>query len=175
MTVSVREARSSDDFAAVARLMRGFIDWHYQRHASDRHIIDSYFDPTKFAAELDGLPGEFGPPAGRLLVAEEDGRIAGCVALRDFGGGACEMKRMFVDPAFHGRGVGLLLGRAIIAEAKAAGYARMVLDTGPAQREAQGLYRKLGFRDIGPYYDLPQSLRDWLVFMDLDLTAPVSA
>ena len=167
----VREAQSPSDLAAVARLMRAFIDWHYDRHASDRHIIDSYFDPEKFAAELAGLPGEFAPPRGRLLVAEEDGRIAGCVALRGLGDGDCEMKRMFVAPDFHGKGVGLLLGRSIVEQAKAIGYRRMLLDTGPAQREAQGLYRKLGFRDIEPYYELEPQVRDWLVFMELDLTA----
>jgi ribosomal protein S18 acetylase RimI-like enzyme len=45
-----------------------------------------------------------------------------------------------------------------------------MLDTGPAQQEAQGLYRKLGFTDTEPYYDLPEELRNWLVFMELDLT-----
>ncbi|HYI42722.1 MAG TPA: GNAT family N-acetyltransferase [Sphingomicrobium sp.] len=165
----VREARSEADYDAVRGLMRAFIQWHYERHASDRHVIDSYFDPKQFADELARLPGEFAPPVGRLLVAEEDGRIAGCVALRDFGDGACEMKRMFVDPAFHGRGVGMLLGRAIVEEARSIGYTRMLLDTGPEQREAQGLYRKLGFREVGPYYELPVHLREWLVFMELAL------
>lgn len=166
----VRMARSENDLAEVAKLMRAFIEWHYDRHAADRHIIDAYFDPQAFSAELDGLPGEFAAPMGRLLVAEENGRIAGCVALRDLGGGACEMKRMFVDPRFHGKGVGQLLGRRVIEEARAIGYRRMLLDTGPAQREAQGLYRKLGFAVVEPYYDLSPQLRDWLVFMALDLT-----
>ena len=166
----VRAAQSSTDFEAVARLMRAFVEWHYERHAADCNIIDSYFDPAKFNAELAGLPGEFASPSGRLLVAEEDGEIAGCVALRDLGNGSCEMKRMFVHPAFHGKGIGLHLGRAIVDEARSAGYCRMLLDTGPAQREAQGLYSKLGFRNTAPYYDLPPQLRDWLVFMELDLT-----
>ena len=167
----VRVAQGGSDHEAVARLMRAFIDWHYERHASDRHIIDSYFDPEKFAEELANLPGEFAPPNGRLLVAEAvDGSIAGCVALRDLGDGACEMKRMFVDGACHGQGVGMLLGRAIVDAARTMGYERILLDTGPEQREAQGLYRKLGFVDIEPYYDLPPHLRDWLVFMELKLT-----
>jgi ribosomal protein S18 acetylase RimI-like enzyme len=104
-----------------------------------------------------------------LLVAQEDGKIVGCVALRDLGDGACEMKRMFVHPEFHGRGVGQLLGRALIGEARTIGYHKMLLDTGPAQREAQGLYRKLGFKDVEPYYELSDELRNWLVFMELDL------
>ena len=166
----VRTARSKSDYEAVAALMRAFVEWHGERHAADRHIVESYFDPVAFSNELANLPGKFAEPRGRLLVAEEDGRLAGCVALRDLGDGACEMKRMFVYPEFHGRGVGKLLGRALVGEAKATGYRKMLLDTGPAQREAQALYRKLGFRDVEPYYELSPELRNWLVFMELDLT-----
>lgn len=166
----IRRAKTKRDFEAVAQLMQAFIEWHYERHAADRRIIDSYFDPKKFAAELKNLPGEFAPPNGALLVAEEDGKIAGCVALRSLEDGACEMKRMFVRSDFHGRGLGNLLGSAIVDEARAIGYQRMMLDTGPAQREAQGLYRKLGFTEVEPYYELSPELSDWLVFMKLDLT-----
>lgn len=168
----VRRAESERDFEAVAQLMRAFVAWHYERHSADRAVIDRYFDPDRFAAELAGLPGEFAPPRGALLVAEEGGRIAGCVALRPLCDDACEMKRMFVFPEFHGRGVGLQLGEAIVGKARQAGYRRMMLDTGPAQREAQGLYRRLGFRDAEPYYPLSPELRDWLVFMEMDLAAP---
>jgi putative acetyltransferase len=167
--VKIREASSAADYAAVASLMRAFIDWHYERHSSDRHIIDSYFDPAAFEAELKGLPGYFAPPGGALLVAEDDGKVVGCVALRQLDDSGCEMKRMFVSSDFHGHGVGRALAGAIIERARELGYSRMMLDTGPAQREAQGLYRRLGFRDIAPYYDLSPELRDWLVFMELDL------
>ena len=166
----VRRAESHADFEAVRQLMRAFVEWHYERHASDRALIDSYFDPAKFEAELAGLPGEFSPPEGELLVADDDGAIAGCVALRPLGDGACEMKRMFVFREHHGKGVGMLLGRAIVDAARRIGYRRMVLDTGPKQREAQGLYRRLGFTDVEPYYDVAPNLRAWLVFMELDLT-----
>ena len=166
----VRVAKSKDDYQQVAALLRAFVEWHGERHAADRHIVESYFDPQAFLEELDNLPGEFAEPRGRLLVAEEGGRIAGCVALRDLGDGACEMKRMFVYPEFHGRGVGQLLGGALVGEAKNIGYRKMLLDTGPAQREAQALYHKLGFKDVEPYYELSAELRNWLVFMELDLT-----
>lgn len=169
--MKVREASSAADYAAVAVLMRAFIDWHYERHANDRHIIDSYFDPTVFEAELKALPGYFSPPGGALLVAEDDGEIAGCVALRKLENGACEMKRLFVSSKFHRRGVGQALARAIIERAKELGYSKMMLDTGPAQREAQRLYRKFGFKDVEPYYELSPELRDWLVFMELDLAS----
>jgi len=165
----VRRATSDQDFAEVARLMRAFVDWHYERHAGDRDIIDSYFDPAEFDRELRSLPGEFAAPRGTLLVAEKEGQIAGCVALRPLGKDGCEMKRMFVDSRFHGQGIGLLLGKAIVEAARMLGYRRMMLDTGPAQYEAQALYHRLGFRDVAAYYDLPPTLREWLVFMELDL------
>ena len=168
--MEVRDASSTADYEAVAALMRAFIEWHYERHASDHHIIDSYFDPSTFEGELRALPGYFSPPGGALLVAEEDGVIAGCVALRALENGACEMKRMFVAPGSHGRGVGQALAQAVIQRAKNLGYSKMMLDTGPAQREAQGLYRKFGFKEVAPYYDLSPELRDWLVFMELKLT-----
>ncbi|MEP6982218.1 MAG: GNAT family N-acetyltransferase [Sphingomicrobium sp.] len=159
------------DYPGVAELMRAFIHWHYDRHASDRAMIDSYFDEDAFEGELASLPGYYGPPDGALLVAEEDGRVVGCVALKRLDEGRCEMKRLFVDAAAHGTGAGQALARAIIDRAKSLGYSRMMLDTGPKQVEAQGLYRKLGFRDSGPYYEMSPELRDWLVFMELDLKA----
>jgi putative acetyltransferase len=170
--MKVRQASSASDYAAVAGLMRALVDWQYERHASDRKMIDSYFVPAAFEAELKSLPGYFSPPGGALLIAEDHkGRIAGCVALRELRNGACEMKRLFVASEFHGRGVGEERARALIRRAGELGYSRMMLDTGPAQREALGLYRKLGFRVIQPYYDLAPELRNWLVFMELDLTS----
>jgi GNAT superfamily N-acetyltransferase len=118
-------------------------------------LIDRYFDPEAFDAELMALPGEFAPPNGRLLLAQEGEIAAGCAALHDLGDGACEMKRMFVHTEFHGKGVGRILAECVISEAKAIGYKVMRLDTGARQREAQELYRKFGFKPIEAYYDLP--------------------
>ena len=166
----IRDAEPRD-YPAVAELMRAFIRWHYERHASDRALIDSYFDDAAYEAELRGLPGYYAPPAGALLVAEIDRKIVGCVALKRLDDERCEMKRLFVDPAAHGSGAGQALARAIIERGKSLGYAKMMLDTGPKQVEAQTLYRKLGFRDASPYYEMSAQLRDWLVFMELDLTS----
>ena len=109
----IRDATPSD-YESIAALMRAFIAWHYERHAKDRRIIDDYFDPEAFEAELAALPGPFAPPAGALLVAEEGGRVVDCVALQNFGDGSCEMKRMFVSPDMQGKGVGHALASAII-------------------------------------------------------------
>jgi len=171
MAILIREATTAAQFADVRTLMHAFIAWHRQRHAAEAALIDRYFDPIAFEAELAHLPGDFAPPRGRLLLASDDdtGRAAGCVALHDLGAGTCEMKRMFVFDAFHGQGIGRALVDAVIAEARQIGYTLMRLDTGARQIEAQTLYRSVGFKDIAPYYDLPDDLSAWLVFMELDL------
>ena len=89
--------------------------------------------------------------------------------MRDLGDGICEMKRMFVYTRLHGRGIGRALADRVVAEAKAAGYGRMRLDTSIGQAEAIGLYKSAGFQPIAPYYSLPDDVRHWLVFMELCL------
>ena len=78
---------------------------------------------------------------------------------------------MFVAESCQGHGVGIALGQAIISKAKELGYSKIVLDSGAKQFEAHSLYRKLGFKDVAPYYELPQDLREWLVFMELTIAS----
>ena len=161
------DATTTEQLDAVRGLMRAFVAWHRERHVDDLRLIDGYFDGAAFDAEVAGLPGKYGRPEGRLLLALVDGRPAGCVALRSLGDGSSEMKRMFVDPEFRGRGVGKALAVRLIDEARSAGYQSMRLDTSVRQLEAISLYERLGFIRIGPYYELPAELVDWLVFMEL--------
>jgi putative acetyltransferase len=109
-----------------------------------------------FEQELAGLPGRYDPPDGRLLLAEYDGQLAGCVALHKWESGICEMKRLYLRPSFRGKGLGRVIAEKIIAEARSIGYLRMRLDTiEPLMKDAVEMYRKLGFREIAPYRPNP--------------------
>ena len=109
----------------------------------------------KFDEELAGLPGAYTPPTGRLLVAWDGDTPAGCIAFRRLGEGRCELKRLYVRPAFRGRGLGRLLAVRALEEAEAAGYEFAYLDTLPSMAEVIALYRAIGFAPTEPYCHNP--------------------
>jgi putative acetyltransferase len=120
-----------------------------------------------FDQELAGLPGDYAPPDGRLLLMEYEGQPAGCVALHELEAGICEMKRLYVRPAFRGKGLGRALAERILNEARAIGYDRLRLDTvEPVMKNAVAMYRLLGFREIAPYRANPIA---GALYMELDL------
>jgi ribosomal protein S18 acetylase RimI-like enzyme len=123
----------------------------------------------QFEAELAGLPGDYAPPRGLMLLAREaaSDRLIGCVALLPVPAAteACEMKRLYVRSSARGSGLGRTLALAAMEEARRLGYRRMCLDTLPAMAAAQALYRSLGFRHTGASASEPTVL---LFERDLD-------
>jgi GNAT superfamily N-acetyltransferase len=121
-----------------------------------------------FAAELAGLPGQYAPPRGRLLLASVNGGPVGCVALRPISKIVGEMKRLYVKPAFRNQGIGRKLAERIIAEGRVIGFEIIRLDTLPIMSAATRLYESVGFVPCAPYYDTP--LQD-TIFMELKLNS----
>jgi carbonic anhydrase len=157
MTVSlhVLDAGDTEALGHVRQFFRNYAGWLG---------VDLSFQ--RFDEEMASLPGVYAPPDGRLFYAENDGRPAGCVGVRPFSEGVCEMKRLYVEPEQRDRGVGRELALAAIRSAKQLGYRRILLDTLPAMRIAVKLYRELGFHDTPAYYPTPV---EGTLFLALDL------
>lgn len=103
-----------------------------------------------FEAELEALPGHYAPPEGVLVLVEWDGEPAACAALRPLSDGACELKRVYVRPAFRGKRLGKLLVERFIERAKLLGYTEISLATLPTMKAAISLYLSIGFEEIEP-------------------------
>jgi putative acetyltransferase len=140
MNLSVTEVLEASDIAEARQL---FVEYASSL-ATDLCFQD-------FEQELASLPGAYAPPGGRLLLGRASGEVAGCVAMRPLGEDVCEMKRLYVRPAYRSLGAGRQLAESIIQTARDIGYRRMRLDTLPEMAAAQRLYRELGFRSIAPY------------------------
>ena len=138
--MTIRRATQSD-LDEIRDMLREYAEWLQ---------VDLCFQ--NFDQELAGLPGDYAPPSGCLLIVE----AAGCVALRRIDDEVCEMKRLYVRPAHRGSGLGRRLILAIIEQAREIGYVKMRLDTMPRMNSDQDLYESFGFRDIPAYRYNPE-------------------
>ena len=141
---AIRPARFPDDLEQVRLIFREY---------ADSLDVDLCFQG--FESELAGLPGMYAEPKGRLLLAEDEGEVVGCVAMRPLEGAVCEMKRLYVRPEARGLRLGRLLAERLLAQARGIGYRRICLDTLPTMLSAQRLYESLGFEPIAPYVHNP--------------------
>src|SRR5690606_3856965 len=147
-TIELRLVDTPEDLQAVRAL---FLDY---QAALD---VDLCFQG--FAHEVEHLPGDYSAPDGALVLALVDGAPAGCCAMRPLHNSdhlnACEMKRLFVRPAFRGFGLGRQLVDRILMQGRLSGYATMLLDTLSDMEAARALYQETGFVEVAPYYHNP--------------------
>lgn len=128
--------------------------------------MQEYLSLQNYDEELNHLEEKYGLPQGRIYVAYDEGKPAGCVGLRKINGTDCELKRLFVRPEFRGKGLGRQMTVRVIEDAKEIGYKAIYLDTLPFLSPAVAMYRSLGFYEIESYNDSPMSTS---IFMRLDL------
>ena len=120
----------------------------------------------KYDEEILHLEEKYGHPKGQIYLVFVDGELAGCVGMKPSDDSHAELKRLYVRPAFRGRNLGETLTRRIMDDARKAGYRYLRLDTLPGLKSALKLYRRLGFREIDPYYDC---LVPGTIFMEIEL------
>lgn len=138
MTI-IRQAIFPDDKGAVLGIWREFI-------ANSPVNLDYQNNDAEFA----NLPGKYASPRGCVLLADREGEIEGCAAMRQVTPEMCEMKRLYVRPQAQGRHLGRALAERLIEEARAAGYSEMRLDVQEKSVPARELYKALGFVEAEP-------------------------
>ncbi|WP_171052666.1 GNAT family N-acetyltransferase [Ruegeria sediminis] len=165
----VAPAGGEGEMEAVRQLCRDYRRLLRERWPDVPAFLDRYYNAATFEDLLRRLPELHRPPDGAIFVARVGGKVVGCAMTHRVGPGDCEIKRVFVGDAARGLGAGAALFRAAMAQARRDGYSRMVLDTTTRLTEAIGLYRKLGFHEIAPFYDPPADLAEHLMFFGRDL------
>jgi putative acetyltransferase len=142
--IRISEARWPNDRAIVEMLFREYVA-SLAQDISFQNVDD----------ELASLPGKYARPTGVVLIARDGNEAAGAIACRMVEPGVCEMKRLYVRPAWRGSGLGRELANELIEDARSQGYRTMLLDTLASMSAARALYRDLGFAPVAPYYDNP--------------------
>ncbi|MFB0509073.1 MAG: GNAT family N-acetyltransferase [bacterium] len=138
--LKIIQAKSGEHLKQIRELFAEYTDW-----------LGFDLSFQNYEKEFAELPGNYVPPKGRLLLAIYQSKLAGCVGLREYAKGICEMKRLYVRPRFRKKGIGRKLAIAVIDQARKIGYKSMRLDTVPWMKEAIELYFSLGFKKIKPY------------------------
>jgi ribosomal protein S18 acetylase RimI-like enzyme len=170
MMLQIQPAVSEAHFRDVRGLLAEHIAWDTQQTTllgfDKQEILDFYYA----SGEVE-VPGAQAPPDGCLLLATYSGHAAGCVAFHRMTPDACEMKWMYVRPAYRSKRVGRQLTQALLTAARTAGYSRMRLETTTFMDKAIAMYSSLGFERCQPYYVIPEAFRPVTLFMELDLSA----
>jgi len=167
--LSIHEATTTLDIAAFGGLISEYVAWCRERYKNEPWLVEMAFSHQGLDAELLNLSGLYGPPNGRMLLAEDALEILGGVAYKRVDPSTCEMKRLFVRSTANGRGLGRKLCTSLMETAARDGFTRMRLDTTRDMVEAIGLYKTFGFRIVEPFIDYPERMRPMMVFMERSL------
>ena len=158
---SITQVANPVQIAGAQELVREYFSWFFA------WVPGSETDPTfrGWEDELEAIPGACVPPRGSYLLATLNGQPAGCVTLKPVDQEHCELKRLFVRPAFRGHHLGKQLVDAFMQSARSLGYQYAVLDSHRSMATAHDIYKNAGFHVVDAPPDFPQALRQSVVFM----------
>ena len=166
MSIIITQVESEADIDSAREVLAEYMAWTLTVEG-DAHDAPTFRGHDE---ELAQLPSVYVPPAGRLFLARESAHLAGCVAIKPHDKRVCELKRLYVRPAFRGRRLGERLVRLAIDEARTIGYERMILDSHISMRSAHSIYQSLGFGIVDAPADFPDRFKQVVVFMERGLS-----
>jgi GNAT superfamily N-acetyltransferase len=171
VSLTIVQVSSPADIAKVRELLTEYTAWTTSVEG-DAHNAPTF---RGLEDELATLPGIYVPPAARLFLATVDGHPAGCIALKRHDDETCELKRLYVRPAFRGHQLGRRLVNLVLDAARDVGYERIILDSHISMKPAHEIYLAAGFRFVAPPANFPDRFRPVVVFMERDVPDPVRA
>ena len=166
--VTISQVESQDDHDDVRELLSEYITW-----ATDqaRELYNEIVDVDEMLDHSMSEIDLFSPPSGRLLLARHECVAAGVAFMKSIREDTCEIKRMYVRPAFRGKKIGRNLLNQLIQEANEIGCSKILLDSARFMSEAHSLYRSAGFKDIElyPETEMSEDFQEHMVYMELEL------
>lgn len=166
---TIRPAETPADLDAVRALCWDYRATLIATSPVDADITETFYPEPKYRALMDRLANEHARPGGIILLAERAGMPLGCAMSHALLPDTAEIKRVFVAPQGRGLGIARALMHALIDQARSDGFARVVLDTSVNLGPARALYLSLGFRERGPYQDIPPAVLPHLLFFEAAL------
>lgn len=167
--ISILQAHPSKDVQIVKELFWEYLTW---ANGMNDQEFGLRLDIAEMLEEDMANLGKFMPPDGRLLLAQNNNFVAGCVCLKKLNSSIGEVKRLYVKPAFRGKGMGKMLVGKLLEESREIGYESIRLDSTRYMVNAHDLYRSFGFQEIAPYpeSEIPKEYHAHWIFMELSLT-----
>ncbi|WP_420148856.1 GNAT family N-acetyltransferase [Spirosoma sp.] len=159
-----------DDLEAVKKLWFDYLVWGND-NMQELYGVHPHNPQEAVEQDIQQI-GKFQPPYGQLILASYNGKLCGLGSLKRINSDIGELKRMFVHPASRRIGAGRAILKELQLEAKKVGYKKLRLDSPKFMEAAHALYRSVGFRDIDAYpeIEIPAEFKDYLLFMELDIT-----
>lgn len=166
--ISIARAGSTEDFVIAAGFCEalGALDVELGRD----HGIPAEIVMTLFHSENhESLARKYSSDEAMMFLARWEGAPAGCIALAPFETAAMEIHKLYVDPAFRGRGIANVLMRRVFEEAKKSGRPTMLVNTAAYLKSALSLYEAFGFTHCPPFHSVPAEISHTEVFMSRPL------